>query len=98
MKSNALWVVWSLFAGAGLAQSPQNQMLFRDGGISQRLISIFIPNTPNAPFSAIVNTEWVRTLPDNTRITLVNHRLIARDTAGRIFQERRLLVPQNGKQ
>jgi hypothetical protein len=45
-----------------------------------------------------VNTEWVRILPDNTRITLVNHRLIARDSAGRVFQERRLLVPQNGGQ
>jgi hypothetical protein len=27
----------------------------------------------------------------------VNHRAIARDNAGRIFQERRLLVPDDGK-
>lgn len=69
-----------------------------DGGTRERLISIFIPNLPNAPFTATVNTEWVRTLPNGARITLVNHRLIARDTAGRIFQERRTLVPQYGKQ
>jgi len=42
-----------------------------------------------------VNTEWVRLLGDGTRITLKNHRLIARDKSGRIFQERRLLVPDN---
>jgi hypothetical protein len=45
-----------------------------------------------------VNTEWVRPLPDGARITLRNHRLIARDKTGRIFQERRMLVPDNGKQ
>jgi hypothetical protein len=44
-----------------------------------------------------VNTEWVRTLTDGTTITLKNHRLIARDKSGRIFQERQLLVPDDGK-
>lgn len=36
-------------------------------------------------------------LSDGATITLVNHRAIARDKAGRIFQERRLLVPDDGK-
>lgn len=53
---------------------------------------------PSAPFTATVNTEWIRALPDGTRITLKNHRLIARDKSGRIFQERRLLVPGDSKQ
>ena len=42
-------------------------------------------------------TESVRMLADGGRITLVNHRAIARDGAGRIFQERRLLVPPDGE-
>ena len=79
-------------------QSGQTAPALPDGGIRERLISIFIPNMTNSPFTATVNTEWVRVLPDNSHITLVNHRMIARDSAGRIFQERRLLVPQNGQQ
>jgi hypothetical protein len=98
MNLNALWATSLLAASACLAQSLQTRPALPDGGLSEKLISIFIPNIANAPFTATVNTEWVRVLPDNTRITLVNHRLIARDSAGRIFQERRLLVPKNGQQ
>jgi hypothetical protein len=98
MKHKALWTICLVLAPACLAQSPQTRPALTDGGVSEKLISIFIPNTSNAPFTATVNTEWVRVLPDNSRITLVNHRLIARDSAGRVFQERRLLVPQNGHQ
>jgi hypothetical protein len=69
----------------------------RDGGTREVLVSIFIPSIPNAPFSATVSTESIRQLGDGSRIRLVNHRAIARDAAGRVFQERRLLVPDDGK-
>jgi hypothetical protein len=85
-------------ASVCLAQAPPTRPALPDGGTRERLVSIFIPNLPNAPFTATVNTEWVRLLGNGTRITLVNHRLIARDSTGRIFQERQMLVPQNGKQ
>jgi len=68
-----------------------------DGGTREVLVSILIPSLPNAPFSAIVSTESIRQLADGTTITLKNRRAIARDSAGRIFQERRLLVPDDGK-
>ena len=68
-----------------------------DGGTREILVSILIPSIPNAPFSAIVNTEWIRPLSDGSSVTLRNHRAIARDRAGRIFQERRLLVPEDGR-
>ena len=45
----------------------------------------------------ISNTESIRQLPNGATITLKNHRAVARDSAGRIFQERRLLVPEDGK-
>jgi hypothetical protein len=84
-----------------LAQTPQSppQQPQRppDGGTREVLISILIPSMPNAPFTATVNTEWIRQLPDGSAITLKNHRAIARDAAGRIFQERRALVPDDGK-
>src|SRR5438046_9644188 len=60
-------------------------------------MSILIPSLPNAPFTATVNTGWIRQLPDGSTITLKNHRAIARDAAGRIFQERRARVPDDGK-
>jgi len=70
---------------------------YNDSSANQVLISILIPSLPNAPFTAIVNTEWTRYLADGSTIKLTNHRAIARDSAGRIFQERRGLVPDDGK-
>jgi hypothetical protein len=84
-----------LFSSSSLAQSTQTPQRFPDGGTRDILISILIPPIPNAPFSATVNTEWIRQLPDGSTITLKNHRAIARDKAGRIFQERRALIPDD---
>jgi hypothetical protein len=66
-----------------------------DGGTFERIYSIVIPSLPNAPFTATVNTEWIRPLPDGTTVTWRNRRTIARDAAGRIFQERRSFIPEN---
>jgi hypothetical protein len=67
-----------------------------DGGVREMLVSILIPSLPNAAFSATVNAKSIRLLPNGAQITQVNHRKIARDKAGRIFQERRMLVPDDG--
>jgi hypothetical protein len=85
-----------LITAPTFAQAPERQRP-PDGGTREVLISILIPSIPNAPFSATVATESVRHLADGSRITLVNRRAIARDSSGRIFQERRLLVPEDGK-
>jgi hypothetical protein len=79
------------------SQAPPEGQRPPDGGTREVLVSILIPSIPNAPFSATVATESVRHLADGSRITLVNRRAIARDSVGRIFQERRLLVPEDGK-
>lgn len=64
-----------------------------DGGTSEVLESIYIPPKPGAPFALTLNTEWVRTYADGNTTTVTNHRFIARDIQGRIFEERRLLGP-----
>jgi hypothetical protein len=87
----------TLTGSLALAQAPQQPQRVPDGGTREVLISILIPSLPNAPFTATVITEWIRQLADGSTITLKNHRAIARDTAGRIFQERRTLVPDDGK-
>jgi len=69
-----------------------------DGGTIERFASISIPSTPDAPFTATVNTEWIRQVPDGSLITLKNHRIIARDAKGRIYQQRSFFVPNDGKQ
>ena len=65
-----------------------------DGGTRETLISIAVPPLPNAPFSATVQTEWTKYLGDGTTQLIQNHRLIARDGLGRVFQQRAMLAPK----
>ena len=64
-----------------------------DGGAMLRIQSIQIPSIPNAPFSATVVTELTTIMPDGSKRTIWNHRLVARDSAGRVFEERRFFSP-----
>ncbi|MGB2670521.1 MAG: hypothetical protein WBE73_04955 [Candidatus Acidiferrum sp.] len=86
-----------LLSSPAFAQVPPAPQHAPDGGTHETFASITIPSTPNAPFAATVNTEWIRQTPDGSNITLINHRTIARDSQGRIFQERAWFVPNDGK-
>jgi len=77
----------------------EEQLYAEDGGArGSTLESIVIPPKAKAPFTFILDTEWARGLADGGAITTTNKRRIARDVEGRIYQERWLLVPRNGKQ
>ena len=76
-------------------QNGSPEVTMHDGGVRQTLESIYIPPIPNAPFTAVVHTQWIRTLPDGGTLTVVNQRQIARDSTGRIYEERWLLVPKD---
>lgn len=71
-----------------------------DGGVSydargnQLLESIYVPTLANAPFSLVLAAEWTRPLLTGGTFTITNQRPIKRDTAGRIYQERRLMEPK----
>jgi hypothetical protein len=79
-------------------QKPAQQYYAEDGGAHGGILeSIVIPPKLNAPFTLWLETEWVRGLPDGGSITTVNKRQIARDTEGRIYMERWILVPKDGK-
>jgi hypothetical protein len=98
-----------LFTAAGLLavsamgqeptpQSPQKEVTVihtHDGGVSEILQSIVVPPKAGAPFTLTLETEWVKQLYDGGTTTLVNKRRIARDAAGRIYEERWALVPKN---
>jgi hypothetical protein len=56
-----------------------------------RINSILIPPISNAPFTATVFTEWT-TYQDGIPRTIKNHRTVARDSNGRLFEERRFFA------
>ena len=87
-----------LFGAAARAQiAPQAATIsIPDGGTSGRMESIFIPPKAGAPFSLTLVTEWSRPLGNGGTYTLTNQRRIVRDSRGRIYQERWLLVPKGG--
>ena len=79
-----------------IAQETQPPVVeMRDGGVNQVLQSIYIPVLLNAPFTAIVHTEWARPMPGGGNVILANRRRVARDSEGRIYEERWALVPKD---
>jgi hypothetical protein len=80
---------------AHLARRDVQVVPTHDGGVSATLQSIVVPPKVGAPFTLTLETEWVKQLYDGGTVTFVNKRRIARDAAGRIYQERWALVPKN---
>ena len=54
---------------------------------------VFVTPIPNAPLLAVVNTQSSQILPDGTTLNQKTLSAIARDGQGRIFNERRPLIP-----
>jgi hypothetical protein len=76
----------------------EEQLYAEDGGArGDTLESIVVPPKAKAPFTLMLETEWDRGLADGGTITTQNKRRIARDAEGRIYMERWLLVPKDGK-
>lgn len=84
---------WFLAISASLAAQDGGPLHVPDGRAPQLISPLFIPPKPNAPFTAVAKTVWVRTLPDGSTVTSQNERRVARDTEGRIFEERVTFVP-----
>ena len=82
-----------LLAISSVAQAQSPTAHAPDGGVRQTLQSINVPPLTNAPFTAVVTTEWTKLLPDGSQATTANRRTIARDSSGRIFEERRYFAP-----
>ncbi|HEY6332476.1 MAG TPA: hypothetical protein VI756_24340, partial [Blastocatellia bacterium] len=83
---SSLIILAALSISSAVAQEVQHAP---DGRTYTRINSISIPSVKGAPFTAIVSTEWTRHLEDGSAITVKNHRTVARDSTGRVFQERR---------
>ena len=84
--------------GSGPVGPPANIVRRPDGGSNGAIMqSLFIPPKAGAPFNLTLSTEWTRPLGNGGSWTLVNERRIARDSKGRIYQERWILVPKGGQ-
>ena len=76
----------------------QNQQMPRDyRGVETLVPGIFVTPIPNAPFSATVEILSHESLPDGSVNTRTTTALIARASSGRIYNERRQLVPATFK-
>jgi hypothetical protein len=97
--ARTLAVILAVFLCSGRAMfvNAQQAQHAPDGGTREMLQSIAVPPLPNAPFSATVQTEWTKYLADGSTQFIQNHRLIARDSLGRVFQQRATFVPKGSQ-
>jgi len=86
-----------LLGVARLSAQDDGAMHAPDYRARQTVMALYFGPKANAPFTATAKTVWVEILPDDSTITHWNERAVARDMDGRIFQERRFLVPESSK-
>jgi len=90
------FLVVHLGAQPAVAQQQETAGHAPDADSYDRIMNITIPAVQHAPFTSVVTAEWSKTLEDGSTVTRQNHRVVVRDGAGRIFQERRTVVPKDG--
>jgi hypothetical protein len=87
-----------LAAAAGLASSPVFSQEIPDltpptyGGVTAFVDGIFVTPVPGAPLTAVVEVESTQVLADGSALSKKSIANIARDSQGRIYNERRQLV------
>ncbi len=86
-------LIFPFYINIMIVQAQQEGLHAPSGGTRTVIQSIYIPPLPNAAFTATVSTSTIRKLDDGSTVTLQNRRTIARDGAGRIYQERRNFLP-----
>jgi hypothetical protein len=64
-------------------------------GVEQHIAGVFVTPVANIPFTAIAEVESSQVLPDGSTEQKRTFNNIARDSAGRIYNERRTLVPSS---
>jgi hypothetical protein len=84
----------SILSAQTQTPNPEDALHAPDGGAREMIMSISFPPVAGAPFQATVNTQWTKYLPDGSTSVLTNHRFVARDGQGRVYQERRTFVPE----
>jgi hypothetical protein len=63
-------------------------------GVNTHVDGVFVTPVPNVPLTAVVELKSTQVLDDGTSVTKKTFNNIARDSQGRIYNERRGLVPE----
>jgi hypothetical protein len=93
-RAIAVFLVVFISVGHAALTQAQQGLHAPDGGTRETLTSVVVTPLPNAPFSATVQTEWTKYFADGATQFTQNHRLIARDGLGRVFQQRATFGPK----
>jgi len=98
MKLWALLAASLLLSCALVAQDSDQESRGPDGGTRVRVEGIQVLPLTGKPFSGRSTTEWTRTLEDGTVVSTHLFAMVARDSQGRIYRERRHFVPTDSNQ
>lgn len=93
MKIHVIILSGALLAATTLGA--QTEMPHPYGGVHTHVAGVFVTPVAGAPFTATVMIQTEVSLPDGTTHTKYTINMIARDSAGRIHNERRRLVPDS---
>jgi len=97
MKSRALLlVVW--FAWIACATQAQAPVHAPDGGTRYRVEGVDLLPLAGMPLTGKSSIQWARTLEDGSTVNMRLEANLARDSAGRMYRERRSFVPVNSAQ
>jgi hypothetical protein len=88
------------FLCAGVLHSQNDGDVTRapDRGTSEHIWGIFVPAIPGAPFSARLDAEITSQLRDGSAVQEKFFNILARDSEGRVYKERRRMVPVDSQQ
>jgi hypothetical protein len=98
MRLSALLVAPLLLSCILMAQESDEPSRGPDGGTRTRVEGIKVLPLAGKPFSGRSTTEWTRTLEDGTVVKTHLFAMVARDSQGRIYRERRHFVPSDSSQ
>jgi hypothetical protein len=98
MKLYAFFAVSLLFACTLAAQESDEPSRGPDSGTRYHVSGIEVLPVTGRPFWGRGTTEWTRNLGDGSVVTTHLFAMVARDSQGRIYRERRNFVPSNPDQ
>jgi len=98
MRSHALLALCLLLTRPLAAQESNAPSRGPDGETRYLVEGIKVLPLAGKPFSGRSTTEWTRTLEDGTVVTTRLYAMVARDSQGRIYREKRKFVPSNSDQ
>jgi hypothetical protein len=81
-----------------LSQEASEALRGPDGRTTYHVAGIEVLPIPAKPFFGKDSIEWTRKLEDGSTVTTQLYAVVARDSQGRIYRERRHFVPANSNQ